>query len=155
MEHNNLFQQYRPGESWNSEHNRALTKQMPREFVCPSDSSAGPGETSYVMITGENTVGGAPGSPGIGQFQFSDSSKTILVLEVHGLKIPWTEPRDVTLDELDRRLKAGGGQIGHVGGFTVGMADGSVHFLSNQIDAATLRRLAAINGQKPVTIDSL
>ena len=76
-------------------------------------------------------------------------SNTILVVEVHGLKIPWTEPRDITLDELLARLRSGG-RIGHVAGFNVGMADGSVRTLPMQIDAEMLRRLATINDGLPV-----
>jgi hypothetical protein len=81
------------------------------------------------------------------------ASKTILVLEVHGLKIPWTEPRDITLDELSKRLKSGG-RIGHVRGFNVGMVDGSVHHLSTTIDPETLHQLSIINGHKPVSVDN-
>ena len=70
------------------------------------------------------------------------------------MKIPWTEPRDISLDELLQRLRAGGGQIGDVTGLYVGMADGSVQHLSNKIDPETLRQLSLINGKKPVNIDS-
>jgi prepilin-type processing-associated H-X9-DG protein len=83
-----------------------------------------------------------------------DRSKTIMVVEVQGLKIPWTEPRDITLDELVERLKSSGGRIGHVSGFNVGMVDGSVQRLSVKIDAQTLRQLTLINGKKPVRVDS-
>ena len=78
------------------------------EFRCPSDDQAANGETSYVMLTGPNTIGGKPGSPGTSLGQVTGgTSKTILVLEVHGLKIPWTEPRDITLNELHAKLRGG------------------------------------------------
>jgi hypothetical protein len=92
---------------------------MPSEFRCPSDSDAADDETSYVMVTGPNTVGGPSGSPGTRPREITDGlSSTILVVEVHGLKIPWTEPRDITLDELLARLRSGA-RIGHVAGFYV------------------------------------
>ncbi len=148
-----LYRQYDPKQPWNSPKNLALVKQMPSQFRCPSDSNPGDGETSYVMITGKNTVGGAPGSPGTSPGEITDGmSKTILVVEVHGLKIPWAEPRDITLDELLSRLRSGA-RIGHVAGFNVGMADGSVRHLPLQIDPETLRRLATINDGLPVDMN--
>ena len=147
-----LFRQYDTKQPWDSPKNRSLVLQMPRDFRCPSDSEAADSETSYVMVTGENTIGGTPGSPGTVPSDFAGgSSKTIMVLEVHGLKISWTEPRNITLDELLSRVQSGE-RIGHVSGFTVGIADGSVrHF--HKIDTETLRRLATLNGQKPAIID--
>ena len=106
------------------------------------------------MITGKNTIGGVPGSPGTSLGDITDGlAKTILVVEVHGLKIPWTEPRDITLDELTARLRSSGGRIAHVAGFNVAMADGSVQNLPATIDAETLRRLATINDGLPVQIN--
>ena len=154
IERNDLYRQYRPNEPWNSPANLALVKRMPRDFRCPSDTDAGDGETSYVMITGKNTIGGVAGSRGTGLSEITDgTANTILVAEVHGLKIPWTEPRDITLDELQQRLKSGGGRIGHVSGFNVAFADGAVRHLSYTIDPETLRRLAIINDGQPVDVE--
>ncbi len=101
------------------------------------------------MLTGKNTIGGVPGSPGTSLAQITHGMpNTILVVEVHGLKIPWTEPRDITLDELLRQILSGA-QIGHVAGFNVGMADGSVRTVSTPVDEGTLRRMAAINDGQP------
>jgi hypothetical protein len=155
MERNDFYQQYRQDERRDSANNLALVKRMPREFRCPSDDEAGEGETSYVMITGKNTVGGSPGSSGLNLSHINGGhSNMIMVLEVHGLKISWTEPRDITLDELLQRLNASGGHIGHVATFNVGMADGSVASEPATIDPSTLRRLATINGNKSVDVEN-
>ena len=154
MQQGVLYHQYDLKQPWDSPKNLGLIKQMPPEFRCPSDSTPGDGETSYVMITGKNTVGGSPGSTGTSPRDITDGpSKTILVIEVHGLKIPWTEPRDITLDELLVRLRSSGGRIGHATGFNVGLADGAVRNLPLQIDPETVRRLATINDGLPVSID--
>ncbi len=153
LDRNDIYGQYDPKQLWNSPKNLALVKQMPQEFRCPSDGSAGEGETSYVMITGENTIGGVAGSPGTRTADITDGlAKTILVVEVHGLKIPWTEPRNITLDELAVRLRSGG-QIGHVASFNVALADGAVRNLPVTIDPETLRRLATINDGLPVQVE--
>jgi len=153
IDQNALYRQYDPKQPWNSPKNLGLVKQMPSFLRCPSDSTPGDGETSYVMLTGPNTVGGPPGSPGVSPQQIMNGpSRTIVVVEVHGLKIPWTEPRDITLDELTARLRSGG-RVAHISVFNAAMADGSVHNLPAQIDAETLRRLTMINNQLPVQID--
>ena len=86
--------------------------------------------------------------------QFTNGlSQTILIVEVHGLKISWTEPRDITLDELIQRVKASGGHIGHVSGFNATMADGSVRNFPAQINPEDLRIMATVNGGKPVETD--
>jgi hypothetical protein len=152
MQQDALYRQYDPSQPWNSPKNVALVKQMPGEFRCPSDSDDSDGETSYFMITGKNMVGGPPGSPGTRFSDITDGlSGTIAIVEVHGLKIPWTEPRDITLNELLARLHSGG-RIAHVATFNVGMADQSVRNLPANIDAETLRRLATINDGLPVEI---
>jgi len=152
LDQGSLYNQYDQSQPWDSPKNRELVKNMPRVFRCPSDAESAEGETSYVMITGQNTIGGTSGSPGTRASQVTDGlSHTILVVEVHGLKIPWTQPHDITLDELTQQLRSGG-HIVHAAGFNVGMADGAVHFLPAKIDAETLRRLAIINDGQPVNI---
>jgi prepilin-type processing-associated H-X9-DG protein len=154
MEYDYLYKQYHQDEPWNSPNNLAIAKQALKEYQCPSDTQDGAGETSYVMITGKNTAGGTPGSPGARLMQFTNgSSQTIMIVEVHGLKIPWTEPRDITLDELIQRVTASGGHIGHVSGFNVTMADGSVRNIPAQINPGDLRIMATVNGGKPVETD--
>jgi type II secretory pathway pseudopilin PulG len=152
LEQNAMYRQYDPKQPWNSPQNLGFVKQMPREFRCPGDSSDD-GETSYVMVTGQNTIGGVPGSPGTSFGEITDGpARTLLVVEVHGLKIPWTEPRDITLDELLVQVRSGA-RIGHVASFNVALADGSVRNLPAKIDPEMLRRLATINDGLTVTIE--
>jgi len=151
-----LFGKYDFSEPWDSPKNRAIANQMPREFRCPSDTRASVDETSYVMITGKGTVGGDPGTRGtpIGAIGAHRSPRfTILVVEVPGLKIPWTEPRDITVEELVQRVGPGpGGRASHLRGFNVALCDGSVRFLPVAIDREKLRRLALYD-EEPVKLD--
>ena len=137
LDYDLLYRQYDPKQPWDRHKNLGIVKGMPPEFRCPSDGDAGEGETSYVMITGNNTIGGPLGSPGTRSAEVMDGlSRTILVIEVHGLKIPWMEPRDITLDELLARVQSGT-RIGHVASFNVAMGDDSVQKLPAKIDAET------------------
>jgi hypothetical protein len=154
IDQQDLFKSYDFNEPWDSPKNRAIASQMPKLFRCPSDTQAADNETSYVMITGKGTVGGEPGKPGTRLGDIIDgTSNTILVVEVPGLKIPWTEPRDITVEELLQRIGPGsGGRLSHLRGFNVALCDGSVQFLPVTIDRETLRRLALYNDGLPVRL---
>ena len=60
---------------------------------------------------------------------------------------------DVTLDELVRGINSGG-RVGsfHPGGINVGMLDGEVRFIPNDVDADTLRALATPAGGENVSL---
>jgi prepilin-type processing-associated H-X9-DG protein len=154
MDQRALYGRFDLNEPWDSPKNRALASQMPREFRCPSDSLAGENETSYVMLTGPGTVGGERGKGGTPLDDISihnGAATTISVVEVSGLKIPWTEPRDITVDELLQRV--GTGQTPHLRGFNIAMCDGSVHLVPVTIDREILRRMAVYNGEPPGRLD--
>jgi prepilin-type processing-associated H-X9-DG protein len=151
LEETALYNQYDPKQPWDSPQNLALGKTPLQEFRCPSDpgAAANSTETNYVMIVGKDTVGGTPNE----KVTFSDitdgTSKTIMVVEVSGLGINWEEPRDLTVDEF-MKMVAEGRASHHPGGFNALMVDGSVHFIKNTIDPATLRALLLRNDGQPV-----
>jgi prepilin-type processing-associated H-X9-DG protein len=154
LDEQSLYQQYDPKQPWDSPHNRKLLDTVPREFRCPSNPSAGSSETDYVMVVGPHTVGGDPGSKGVGMPDITDGmSNTLLIVEVHGLGIKWTEPRDITLKELIANMQSG--KSPHPRGFNVAFCDGSVQFVPVTIDAETLRRLATIDDGQSVAIPDL
>ena len=150
LEQQSLLAQYDPKQPWDSPHNEALLHRMPKLFRCPSDPSGNDdSETSYVMVVGPHTVGGVPGGKGVGLADIKDgASNTLLVVEVRGMKIKWTEPRDIALEELIAYVKSD--KTAHVRGFNVAMCDGSVRLLPVTIDAEMLRRMAVIDDGQPV-----
>lgn len=143
-----LYQRYNSNEPWDSPANRALGSLMPPVYRCPSDASAASTETNYVMIVGKDTVGGLP-NEAVSLKDITDgTANTILVVEVVGSGIHWMEPRDLSIDELSRAINDGSGQwisSRHPGGANAACADGSLHFLSQSIDQATLRALILRN----------
>jgi prepilin-type processing-associated H-X9-DG protein len=77
------------------------------------------------------------------------TSNTIMFVEIRGANAPaWTEPVDITLEELKRGINtqpdSGPGSY-HSGGMNAALCDGSVHFLPESIDPGTLEDLATIN----------
>jgi hypothetical protein len=63
------------------------------------------------------------------------TSNTVMLVEVKR-EIPWTKPEDIKYDPEKALPKLKGF---YEGGFTIGICDGSVKFLSGSIDKSILR----------------
>jgi hypothetical protein len=80
---------------------------------------------------------------------FTDGvSNTILIVETADAVL-WTKPEDLTFAS-DQPLPRLGGH--YAGGFSDAFADGSIHFLPEQIDEKTLRGLITRNGDETIAI---
>jgi prepilin-type processing-associated H-X9-DG protein len=150
-----LYQRYNLNEPWDGPNNRNLHNITVPTYRCPSDPSPVSTETNYVMIVGEHTVGGLP-NEAIRLYDIRDgTSNTIMIVEVTGSGIHWMEPRDLSVEEIQRGINDGSGKwisSRHPGGANVAMCDGSVRFLSQTIDRETLRRLIDRNDRMPVSM---
>jgi len=159
IEQQPLFDGYNHNESWDSASNSALLGSMPSTYASPP--ARGGTETAYLAFTSADDKQPAqPGNPlfgfnanrGVGLADVIDgTSNTILAAEAdEDRAVPWMKPADLVYDPGNP--KAG---LGHrrPGGFSVIMVDGSVRFISNQIDDEVLRRLImrddrqSINGE--------
>jgi len=102
LEEDALYQKYCFDEPWDGPSNRTLAATAPSCYRCCSAEIAEPGSpqvTHYVAVTGPGTAW-----PGAQTTQLKDchdgASKTILLVEIAGSDIAWSEPRDVTLEEV-------------------------------------------------------
>jgi hypothetical protein len=137
LESNNLYDEFRMDEPWDSEHNKKLINRMPPVFRS-AGSEAGPGMTHYLTVRGKDTI--FPGAEGVKMAQIRDgSSNTIMIVEASEQAVIWTKPDDFEYDP-DNPIR---GLIGSLrpGGFNAAFADGSCRFLPKDTDAETLRRL--------------
>lgn len=120
-----IYNQYRFGEPWDSQHNLRLVPKMPtiyRSPKAPADSQV----NNYVGFASAETAFGI--RKGIGLDRFNDRlSNTILLVEAE-TEIPWTKPQDFDLnDEGLNNLKSF-----YDGVLPVAMADGSTALFSTR-----------------------
>ncbi len=150
--------QYDRSASWDSEKNQTASEIVVPVFGCPSHeqlyNDAGQSLATYVMMTGPGTL--FPEGKGLPIKAITDgTSSTIALGEGCGLNIVWTEPRDadtsvnaigVNLPGATRGESPGILSSYHCGGVHVLLADGSVQFLSSEIDKEVLRALLSPSG---------
>lgn len=165
IERNDLYERYDQRQPWDSPHNEPLQHRTggPMVYSCPSDPSSIPGArslgkaeasqsdllfTAYTIPTGE---GALSNQFRLRKDQIADRYfRKLAVLEACGQKIVWSEPRDAELRDDTLGVNLDGDQPGrsrgimssyHIGGVTAGYLDGSVRFMSKDVDKEVLRQL--------------
>lgn len=145
IEQQQLYQQFKLDEPWDSEHNKKLIEKMPQVYRSPA-SNAPPGTTTYLavggprgMFTKPEAAGPEPTRGGLTMSAITDgTSNTIAIVEASDAQaVIWTKPEEFIPDEKDP-LKGLAGP--YPGGFNVAMCDGSVRFIRLTIDPVMLYR---------------
>jgi len=145
-----LYEQYRWDESWNSPHNLALTREfMPEYYACTDKNNRLPGQTNYFAITGPGTAW--DGGNSIHEKDVTDGlSHTFAVCDLAGLAVHWSEPRDVSIDQLVGIMHPieqpddNAPRPSHTYGTNFLFLDDSVHFIQTSVPANTLRAMSTI-----------
>lgn len=145
LEAQGLYDQYDFSQPWDSAQNQLLAAQMPVVFACPSDSTGGGTTTNYLAVVGPETI--FPGAKSVSIQQITDgTSNTIMVVEAEGGSVNWLEPTDIDIDELTNRQSGSY----HPGGYNVGLADGSVQYLTDSMLSEQLRSMATAAGGEEI-----
>jgi prepilin-type processing-associated H-X9-DG protein len=156
-----LYEQYNFSEPWNGPNNRRLLAARPPEYGCPADADEltdRSASTSYVAVVGAEARWQKNAGVMIDDRSLSHS-ETVLLIGGGKSGIPWTEPRDFSLDDVNLAIDADLPVMGpHTSlngyffrdtpsGVNVGFADGHQRFLSTaNLTADRLKRLLAIGG---------
>lgn len=150
-----LYDEYRFDEPWNSPHNLALAERIPEVYRCRWDSGAPRNSTSYCVIVGAGTA--FPGANSLSYASIGDgTSGTILAVEASESGIIWTEPRDLSFDELtadDAGLSKFLREMHGVGAHAhIVFADGHVRALDRH-GPELFKALLTANGGEVITED--
>ena len=158
-------------QDWNTPENRPVTRRPLDPFINPalglSLTEAGFPVTHYVGLAGVGSdaadLGPAGRSAGVFSYrnlvapaQITDgAAQTIALMGVSSNLGPWAAGGQATVRALTAQPYVNGPDgfgSGQADGMFVGMADGSVRFISKDIDPNVLERLATIHGGEPVEL---
>ena len=134
-----LYNQFHLDKPWDSDHNKQFIKQIPGVYVQPTHTDlAKEGKTVYLVPSGKGLA--FEGNEGMQMLKFTDgTSNTIMAVEAHrDAAVIWTKPDDLAVD-LKNPLKNLKSAL--LGGFHILMCDGSLRFISDNIDANVLKAL--------------
>jgi prepilin-type processing-associated H-X9-DG protein len=157
LEQNNLYEQYRFEEPWDSPHNKALAGMMPSVYRCPTHAEPGNLLTSYAMLVGPHAISDGP-RPRRPQDITHGTSNTIMVAEAANEDINWLEPRDLNAENMEFAIVGQGRHGissyhslgGHSSGANVLFCDGSVQFLNGSTSKEIIKAMTTIDGaEKP------
>jgi len=138
-----LYRRYRFDEPWNGPNNRKLIPECPDQFRCPLDRSPRAlGWTNYLLVTGPHTLvdPSRPSPP-------MTHDPALMLVEVLNSRIPWTEPRDLPIDEIKDAEPLGATSemvvsSRHLPVINVAFSDGSVRYLPTSVSPTEFRDLA-------------
>jgi Protein of unknown function (DUF1559) len=138
-----LYERFHLDEAWDSPHNMALLKEMPRAYAPVTHKDAPPYSTYYQGFVGPGSL--FDGEEGTRIMDVIDAIRPTLMIVEAAHPVPWTKPEDVPYDEA-KPLPKLGGQFED--GFYVGCADGSARFVSRKIAPERLRALIIVGSKR-------
>lgn len=171
FEHRDWHRELQFGYSWNSAQNRPVTQRRLDTVVNPAlgpgSTEAGFPVTHYVGVAGVGADAAElkPGDPRAGLFGYArnagpadiadGASNTLATLGVSGRLGPWASGGEATVRGLTRRPYVNGPDgfgSGQPDGMLAGMADGSVRFISKDVDPTVLEQLATMRGGEKASV---
>jgi hypothetical protein len=136
-----LYNSFDKTKPWNDAVNLPLLQQMPAVFRSPADP-VGATTTRYEVGVGSNMIFNGPTGVKLGSI--SDGTSNTLLVGEAAAGVPWTQPQDLPIGPNPTLPGSGFSSI--TPGFVpFAFADGSVHFLSDNIDSSTLLHLFQLN----------
>jgi prepilin-type processing-associated H-X9-DG protein len=150
IEQNELYNRFHLDEPWDSPHNKALLKEMPATYQCPSRPVREPFTTAYRVFSGKGAL--FEDDLGTTIAHVTDgTSNTMMVVESLE-EVAWTKPDELKFDPAAKPSLYGAGSS-HPGGFNTAFADGSVRFIKISINPGVFRNLITRAGGEVISAD--
>lgn len=148
MEEQELYEEFHLDEPWDSEHNLPLSKELPDVYDSPNAPTPA-GMTVLQAVVGDNM--GLRPIEKTGFRDFLDGiSSSILIMQVDtDAAVIWSKPEDLEID-LDSPLEHLGSA--EMGGFHVGMADGAIKFITENVDPELFQKMLTRAGKEPIQV---
>lgn len=147
IEQQNLYQQFKLDEPWDSPNNKRLIPRMPKLYVSPFAPTE-PGKTHYKVFVGPDTM--FDPRKNISLVNIPDGTANTIMLAEGGDPVIWTKPDDF---EFDAKKPLPNLWLPGKPGINVALADGSVRFLPKTISERTLKNAIQINDGLPLGPD--
>lgn len=143
LEYNALYRKFKLDEPWDSEHNRKLIDQMPKEYA--SRRAAKDGKTTILGFSGAGSLFPKPGE-GVRINDVKDgTSNTIMCISAPASQaVVWTKPDDLSIVDPTLLTKVG------VATILAAYCDGSVHTLPMPSVLKDLIPRITINGREAI-----
>lgn len=151
-----VYSRYDQKRAWNQVPNLLVAAERVEVWICPSNYSPKDANgfycAAYSMLTGSRTIGGNP--QGTSLLDIIDgSSNTAMVVEACGAQIPWSEPRDVNIDQRPIGINLNGQRPGQsaslISGYHYGahimLVDGAIRWMAPKTDPSILQKLLKID----------
>jgi hypothetical protein len=161
IEYDNMYKQFHLDEPWDSPHNFALLKEMPRTYHSMRERDRSDGKTQLHVFMGPGT---AFEKDGLTRNDFPDGiANTILLVETDDV-VPWSKPEDLVYDpekplppftSHPRAIHFLGWEVGMAHGYVFGFADGRARFINASTKEFEIRALITRNGAEKVDPSSL
>jgi prepilin-type processing-associated H-X9-DG protein len=173
IEQQNLYQQFKLDEPWDSPNNIRLVGMIPKVYLQPGEVSDGRGLTHYQVFAGPGTIfddqaaalkkgrKGGPGGfgnvPGAGQprlglsiTDIADGTSNTILIATASNPVPWTKPEDLPFGPGVPLPALGGVLQGN--NFNVAFADGSVKPIAKNAQPSLLKAAITRNGGENVNL---
>jgi RNA polymerase sigma factor (sigma-70 family) len=153
LSQNDLYNQFKLDEAWDSAHNKKLIAKMPKIYgsFAEGPGKGDEGRTHFEVFTGPDSL-----FDGTKKMKLADitdgTSMTILVIEGKDA-VTWTRPDDLVLPKVKEKMPEVGGQFKN--GILVLLCDGSVHMLAAVPPPDVLRALVTPNGNEEIDFQNM
>lgn len=162
LENRHLYEQYDVSWAWDDPANLPVAQTPVSALLCPSDVYTRDAQeryfTDYLMVTGPETL--FPKGRGTQVDAIEDgASNTLLLAEACGQNIVWTQPEDLDVRQNPVAVNVAGSTPTHSPGILssyhhrgahAALADGSVRFISEDIDPQVLHALTTASGGEAI-----